>query len=394
MTAPSRRERPVRTAAARGIVALAFALGTPALSAAPSGPASDAPATPVAAPAADTTPTAAVPAADAAPAPAIPAADAAASGTDIVAVLPLGSPSFGRAAEAVQAGFLAAAEAAHARPTIVAHGDGEVLAAFERAKKAGAQVIVGPLLRDDVKAVAAARLDLPPTLALNQLDDGTALPPGMYALSLTVEGDARQLAHRARDDGAMSVAVVAAATPLQQRFAAAFNAEWLLAGGGPPTLFRFERSPDALAQLRRELGSGPFDAVLLAIDGEDAPLVKSYVKALPVYAGSLVNERQPREALRDLDDLRFVDIPWVVDRDARAFAGVKRLEYASVALERLYALGVDAFRVARELAQGPREKLDLDGATGRLSLDPSRQFVREGRMMVFRSGEVVPADAR
>lgn len=391
MIAPLRDARQAHVASTLGIVAtaLALALGTPALSVAQTGAASDV--TPA-------TRSAASPAPDApaspTPATAAPATAGPAGTVEIVAVLPLGSPSFGRAAEAVQAGFLAAAEVAKARPTIVAHGDGDVLAAFERAKKSGAHVIVGPLTRDDVKAIAGAGLDLPPTIALNQLDDGAALPPWMYALSLTVDSDARQLARRAREDGATSVAVVAAGTPLQQRFAAAFNAEWLLAGGGPPTMFRFERSPEALAQLRRELGSAPFDAVLLAIDGADAPLVKSYVKALPTYASSLVNDRQPREVLRDLDDLRFVDIPWVVDRDAGALSGVKRLDYASVALERLYALGVDAFRVAQQLAEGPRGKLDLDGATGHLSLDASRHFVREGRMMVFRSGEIVPADTR
>lgn len=385
MIAPFRHERPLRAPITRTIVAIAAALlvGTPALSAAQSGPASDTePQHGVATPP------------GAATAPPAPRAEADGPGAEIVAVLPLASPSFGRAADAVQAGFLAAAEAAKAKALVVAHGDGDVLAAFATAVKAGARVIVGPLLRDDVKAVAAAGLELPPTIALNQLDEGVALPPEMYALSLAVDSDARQLARRARDDGAMSVAVIAAASPLQQRFAAAFNAEWILAGGGPPTVFRFERSPEALAQLRRELGSAKFDAVLLAIDGADAPLVKSYVKALPTYASSLVNERQPREARRDLDDLRFVEIPWIVDRESGSFGGVRRVEYTSVALERLYALGVDAFRVAQALAGGPREQLELDGATGHLSLDASRQFWREGRMMVFRSGEIVPADPR
>ena len=71
-------------------------------------------------------------------------------------MLPLGSATFGRAAEAVQAGFVAAAGAADAKPLVIAHGDGDVLAAFAKAKAAGARVIVGPLVRDDVKAVAGA----------------------------------------------------------------------------------------------------------------------------------------------------------------------------------------------------------------------------------------------
>jgi len=364
-------------------MAIVLSLGLPALSAAQSSPASDTTTTAVV-----DAPVAAVPAAEKA------VAEAAGEAAPIVLVLPLESASFGRAADAVRAGFVAAAADAKARYVVIAHGDDGVLAAFAKAKKAGARVIVGPLIRDDLKTVAGAGLELPPTLALNQLDDGAPLPGRMYALSLTLDSDARQLARRARDEGAMSVAVIASDTPLQQRFVAAFNAEWILAGGGAPVIFRFDRSPELLVQLRRELIRTQFDAALLAIDSADAALAKSYVKSIPTYASSLVNDRQPREARRDLDELRFVDIPWLVDPEAASFSGLKRPDYTSAALERLYALGIDAFRIAQEFAEGPREKLDLDGATGRLSLDANHQFVREGRLMVFRSGEIVPADAR
>ena len=107
--------------------------------------------------------------------------------------------------------------------------------AFEQARATGARVIVGPLVRDDVKTIARRRYRrCRSTLALNQLDDGTPLPPNMYTLTLTIDSDARQLARRARDAGAMTVAVIASDTPLQKRFASAFNAEWILAGGAAP----------------------------------------------------------------------------------------------------------------------------------------------------------------
>jgi uncharacterized protein len=325
---------------------------------------------------------------------ATPVAEAPVESAAIVLVLPLASATFGRAAEAVQAGFLAAADAAKARVVVIAHADGEVLAAFGKAKDAGARVIVGPLVRDDLKIVAGAGLELPPTIALNQLDEGTMLPESMYSLTLTLDSDARQLAHRARDEGAMTVAVIASDTPLQQRFAGAFNAEWILAGGSAPVMFRFDRAPEVLRTLRRDLIKTPFDAALLAIDGADAALAKSYVKSIPTYTSSQVNEHHQRDAPRDLDDVRFVDIPWLVDPDAAAFAGLKRPDYPNAALDRLYALGIDAFRIAQAFAEGAPGKLDFDGATGRLSLDATRQFTREGRLMLFRSGQIVPAGTR
>ena len=51
---------------------------------------------------------------------------------------------------------------------------------------------------------------------------------------------------------------------------------------------------------------------------------------------------------------------------------------------------MDAFRVAQAFADGSPAKLEFDGATGHLSLDETRQFVREGRLMQFRAGRIVP----
>jgi hypothetical protein len=242
--------------------------------------------------------------------------------------------------------------------------------------------------------LVAAGLELPPTIALNQLDEGVALPENVYALTLTIDGEARQLARRARDDGATKVVVIASDTPRQQRFASAFNAEWILAGGGAPVMFRFDPAPDVLRLMRRELVKTPVDAALLAVDATDAALAKPYVGTILSYTSSQVNERQPPEALRDLDEVRFVDMPWLVDPDAAAFADLRRPDYPNATLDRLHALGVDAFHVAAAFAAGPPAKLEFDGATGHLSLDATRQFVREGRLMQFRAGRIVPVGAR
>ena len=87
-------------------------------------------------------------------------------------------------------------------------------------------------------------------------------------------------------------------------------------------------------------------------------------------------------------------MPWLVDPDAAAFADLRRPDYPNTTLDRLHALGVDAFHVAAAFAAGPPAKLEFDGATGHLSLDATRQFVREGRLMQFRAGRIVPVGAR
>ena len=84
--------------------------------------------------------------------------------------------AYARAAEAVRAGLpgRGGRPPAGGATRVFAHGDDGVLTAFEAAQRAGARVIVGPLLRDDLKIVAAMALDLPFTIALNQLDEGGA----------------------------------------------------------------------------------------------------------------------------------------------------------------------------------------------------------------------------
>jgi hypothetical protein len=315
---------------------------------------------------------------------------------DIALVLPLESPDYARAAQAVRDGFLAAARAAGQakRVRVIAHGDGNVLGGFEGARSLGARIVVGPLVRDDVRAVVDSDAPLPLTLALNQLDDATPLPPQLYTLALSVESDARVLARRMRADNLSNVVILGGAAPLMKRFAGAFVAEWLLAGGARPNAFGFDPSPDGLASLRRELARAPAEAALIATDGALAPLARSFVPRLPAFASSLVNQDHDPAALRDLEGVVFVDVPWLVNPDHPALARLPRAAMGNAVLDRLYALGLDAFAVAGAFVDGVPARLAIDGATGRLTLGDGRHIVREGTLAVFRQGVVVPLDAR
>ena len=48
----------------------------------------------------------------------------------------------------------------------------------------------------------------------------------------------------------------------------------------------------------------------------------------------------------------------------------------AVEQERLYALGIDAYRLCGLLLQSDAKALTLDGVTGRISLDADRHFSR------------------
>jgi outer membrane PBP1 activator LpoA protein len=231
-------------------------------------------------------------------------------------------------------------------------------------------------------------------LALNQTDDGSPLPDNVYALTLSVENDAAQIARVARADGVRSVAVVVSSGALQRRFAAAFAAEWQNAGQAPPSQYRFDPNPELLGQLRRELAARPPDAVLLAIDSGDSALAKAFLPQGRVYAVSQITDDLPPQMLRDLEGVRYIEIPWLAEPESLASAGPPRTRYDSPLLERLYALGLDALALAQMFAEPvPPDRVELDGATGHLSLTPSRTFARQGRLMVIHDGQAMPDPA-
>src|SRR3569623_1358456 len=119
--------------------------------------------------------------------PPAPAAPPALRGPSIALVLPLEAPAYARVADAVRAGFMAAAAAAG------------MTARCE---------VIGPLARDDQTTLAIAGGEWPNTVALNQLDDGSPLPPNTWSLALSGESDARVLARAAMRDGVKAIDIV------------------------------------------------------------------------------------------------------------------------------------------------------------------------------------------
>jgi uncharacterized protein len=349
------------------------------------------------APGATLPPATARPEPPATPVPPLPGAVVVPKSDSIVLVLPLESALYGRAAAAVKAGFLAAADAAgsSARVQVIGHGDDGVLPAFAAAVEAGAALVVGPLTRDDLKTVLALAPARPRMLALNQPDDGSPLPAETYALALSVESDAALLARRAREDGVRTIATVASDAPLQRRFKAAFSSAWERSGGRIARDYRFDTNTEVLALLRRELAARGAEGTLLCVGPSEAALAKSFLVPGPVYAASQIADGLPAEMLRDLEGVRYVEIPWLVEPEDPAFARLPRTSMGDPVLDRLYALGLDAFVIAELLSNPePPTRIELDGATGHLSLTPGRTFAREGRIMVIRGGVPAPYAAR
>ncbi len=305
----------------------------------------------------------------------------------IVLVVPQKSEAYRLAAQALRMGFMAAARAAQAeeRCQVVEHEVGQVLDAFREAQRMGVQVIVGPLVREDFRAL----LHVPPqvqTIALTQLEDSDVpIPDKIFQLMLTVESDARLLAQELLLNGKTNVVLLSGETVLMKRFGDAFMDEWLKIGEMPPR--RIQYQPETVAELRTQLGTLAPSAVVLAVEGNDAVLAYAQTKAWPTYASGHIYQRAAQFEGFAFDRLRVVEIPWLVDSQAERFRALGAVP-DSPATARLYALGFDAFQVAASFLGGAPLSLDIHGASGHIRFDPKEGLLRNGQMSVFDGGSL------
>jgi uncharacterized protein len=334
------------------------------------------------------------------PVPASPDAPAAAvapaTQSNIALILPLRSADFIRAAEAVKDGFEAATgfKASNAVPVMVYAVDNEgdaLTTAYADAVSKGARCVVAGLTRDGVSALATGGNSVP-TLVLNSLDRVGPLPPHLYSLSLSLEAEARQVARLAAGNGYRSVDLLSAATPLAQRVRDAFEQEWQSLGGQVVARFDIGRDPAQAAATKAALQAQPADALFIAADSATVKSVRpSLSMTLPTFATSQVNDGRPGPGNIDLQGVQFVDMPWLVQPDHPAVAVYRRPSKPLAAdLERFYALGIDAYRLAAGLAQNGSPSLDpLDGVTGKIMLSDQHTFQRELTAVRFEEGQVV-----
>ena len=319
----------------------------------------------------------------------------------IALLLPLNSPTFGRPAEAVRNGFLAAAKIQGSEPLplrVYAVGDDaeQIVASYGTAIEGGARLVVGPLTRNGVTAIAAHAVPVP-TLALNVPNPGTDVPSNLYMLSLQAESEAQQVAQLAFRHGWRKVLVVAADNPLMRRIQQAFADEFTRLGGVIVAEYGFTSDPEGLARIREAAGLGVADSAFLALDFPQARLARPYLDPLALYATSHVNPgRAGPLAGFDLAGVRFLDMPWLLQPEHPAVMIYPRpVNLDAADHERLYALGIDAFRVALSLLAGSTATM-LDGVTGRISLEPNHQFLRTLTPAQFNQGKltITGVDAR
>ncbi len=301
-------------------------------------------------------------------------------------ILPLQSRAYGRLAEQVRLGVLTASNMAsyNALPVIVySTGDDTrgIVQAYERAVQDGARVIIGPLTRDGVSTVAESTIVAVPTVALNVPYTSITLPRQMYVFGLQIESQAQQVARLAFRHGGRKALLVVGESALSQRIASAFTQQWKALKGDIADEFVYSTDALALAGLRELLDTTAADVAFLAVNAPRARFIRAYLGTqFPIYATSLIYASSADKLeLYDLDGVRFMDMPWLLQEDHPAVMTYLRAPLESSALdeERFYALGIDAYRISQALLENSAEIPVIDGVTGTITLDSQQRFTHQ-----------------
>lgn len=322
----------------------------------------------------------------------------------IALLLPLESTAFAEAANVVKEGFEIAAQRGQSLPLTIrlyATGDDplDILMSYHYAVASGAVFVVGPLTRDGVAAIASGHSLAVPTLTLNTTDNPPSLPAKLYFFGMQTDTEAGHIAKLALASGRNHAVIIGDDSALSKRLQNAFKQRWQGEYGKTAESLRYTENPLVLQQLR-DLTAGTDRLAFLALDATKARVLRNYLDPeAPVYGTSQIFTGNDNLLLNsDLNGIQFLDMPWLLQPDHPAVMAYRHAgKTRNTEMERLYALGIDAFRLMTDLLhQRPAKDIAFDGVTGNIRFAPPNLFTREPIAAQFDNGKArliaIPSD--
>lgn len=312
-----------------------------------------------------------------------------------------------------------------ARPRLQVY-DTSKSAAIEQlaaARTDGNNFVVGPLLRNEVAAVAASGAVPLPTLALNALAGDARAPANFYQFALSPEDEARAIAQRILADGFKRGVALTPSGEWGSRVATAFSQEFRAGGGSLLAQANYDTAAaDYSAGIKQVLGLNDSDARLRRLQSitgarfdfeprrrsdiqfifaaasqpTHARLLRpqisfQYAGDIPTYMTSPSFTPGGKEANDDLNGVMLPGMPWLLpDASLDALRGAVQQDSANTSWQSQYfAFGFDAAQLALSIAVAGRDtaRVRMIGLTGKLSLDTTGHVRREQTWVRMRDGE-------
>ncbi len=325
----------------------------------------------------------------------------------ITILLPL-QGQYGQLGQAVRDGFLSAYYEAPAKAAdkgsinfIDTAQNQPISALYQQAIAQGANMIIGPLTKEQVQELTKQSNFSVPTIALNYTDLWFgSLPTNLYQFGLSPLDEAQQIADKAWSTGHLHALLIAPQSEWGQHVAKALTSRWQSLGGTMTDTLYFsaqsnltqdianllrvnikedraqmqaENNKTLLEQQRRQ----DFDVIFLLAPPQSAreivPLLKYYYAGnVPIYSTSIIYSGIPSpQKDSDLNGILFCDTPWSFKM---ANTGVSK---NNIRLNPLYPVGRDAYLLSNNLQRlAVLPHFPIYAASGALSLTPQQQIYR------------------
>jgi len=279
-------------------------------------------------------------------------------------------------------------------------------AAYQKALSEQASLIVGPLTKPEVQAIAKLQLEVP-VLALNTISEDNTFPRNLYQFGLMPEDEVIAAAEHALRQGHRRALILAPHSEWGLRLADTFKHFWA-SHHATVVDIKFFKTPSELESKIRDLlqvqgttRRTDADMIFIAPSHELALQVKPllnfyYAETLPVYATSAIYSGTPSPHQdQDLNGIHFCDMPWVLAQSSEmreAHSALQALWPNSVkSSPRFFALGMDAYQLAIQLGHPERfSPRSIPGFTGELQINNYQRIQRGLVCARFEQGVPVP----
>lgn len=306
---------------------------------------------------------------------------------------------------------------------------------MQQAQQDGATIVVGPLLKSNVEAVANSNSPLN-VLALNEPEQIQNHPNICY-FALSPEDEARDAAHHMWDQGKRQPLLLLPRNSYGDRVGKAFAQEWQTLGGATVLQQRF----GSVSELKQGINSGAginlsgtplivepaqpqgisiaglsipapqtsapvadssggsLDAVYIVANQDELQLIKPMIAMrtssrsnIALYASSRSFQAGAGPDFRlEMDGLQFSDIPLLSGSNPALMQQAAKSFNNDYSLVRLYAMGIDAWTLANHFNQMRQVPgFAIDGNTGKLSATPDCVINRKLAWNQYRQGQIVP----
>ena len=332
------------------------------------------------------------------------------------------SGRFAVAANIIKEGFLAAYQqpTTSFQPSIRFYDSStnSPVSLYHQALSEGAELIIGPLSKENIQTLALTTDLTVPVLALNHIQN--LVKNNLFQFGLSPIDETQQMANKASEENFEKALLLTPNTSKGQRIAEYLTESWLQSGNfvlesqsynakdndysKPITdLLNLDESKYRHQKLQRFLAKEigfterrrqDVDVIFLSANVKVArsiyPQLRFYrATRIPVIATPQVYSGTPSPSQDiDLDNITFCDIPWLFPEIYTGDLSKESLRdiWQPVPNKylRLVALGLDAFNIIPHIESMPTTP--FDGATGSLSINTENKITRQLNCAKFVNG--------